>query len=56
VGREELKPKPDKAGRPRIRIRRRGGGRKKALSKDPALLRDLEELVEPVTPVIRNRR
>jgi hypothetical protein len=31
------------------RIRRPGGGRKKAVAKDPSLLRDLERLVEPVT-------
>jgi hypothetical protein len=31
------------------RIRRPGGGRKKAVSQDPSLLRDLEGLVEPVT-------
>jgi transposase len=49
VGRLELKQKPDKARRPRAPIRRRGGGRKKTLTKDPALLRDLERLVDPVT-------
>ena len=31
------------------RIRREGGGRKKTVTKDPALLADLERLVEPVT-------
>jgi transposase len=31
------------------RIRRPGGGRRKAVAKDPTLLRDLERLVEPVT-------
>jgi DNA-binding phage protein len=31
------------------RIRRKGGGRKKTVAKDPTLLRDLERLVEPVT-------
>src|SRR6266567_3558156 len=31
------------------RIRRRGGGRKSTLSKDPRLSEDLERLVEPVT-------
>jgi len=49
VGLVELRQRPAKAGHPRIPIRRRGGGRKKALSKDPVLLRDLEKLVEPVT-------
>jgi hypothetical protein len=49
VGLLELKQKPDAAGRPKIPVRRRGGGRKKTLSKDPTLLRDLEKLVDPVT-------
>ena len=49
VGRVELKRKPDKPGRPQMPVRRQGGGREKALAKDPALLRDLEKLVEPVT-------
>ncbi len=31
------------------RVRREGGGRKKVLEKDPALARELERLVEPVT-------
>ena len=31
------------------RIRRKGGGRKKTVSKDPRLHEDLERLVEPVT-------
>jgi transposase len=31
------------------RIRRKGGGRKKTLAKNPTLLQDLERLVEPVT-------
>jgi transposase len=34
---------------PAGRIRRPGGGRKKAVAQDPSLLRDLERLVEPVT-------
>jgi len=33
---------------PPNRIRRSGGGRKKTLQKDPALVNDLENLVEPV--------
>ena len=49
MGLLELKQKPDKAGRPQVAIRKPGGGRKKTLIKDPALLRDLEKLVEPVT-------
>ena len=35
--------------RPPGRIRRPGGGRKRAVVQDPSLLRDLERLVEPVT-------
>ena len=31
------------------RIRRKGGGRKKTVTKDPSLREDLERLVEPVT-------
>ena len=31
------------------RIRRKGGGRKKTVNKDPSLREDLERLVEPVT-------
>lgn len=31
------------------RVRRPGGGRKKAVEHDPSLIRDLEELVEPTT-------
>ena len=49
VGLAELEQKPDKAAHPRIAIRKPGGGRKKALTRDPALLRDLETLVDPVT-------
>ncbi|MBI3474279.1 MAG: ISAzo13 family transposase [Acidobacteria bacterium] len=49
VGRSELEQKPAKALPPKIAIRKPGGGRKKTLTKDPALLRDLEKLVEPVT-------
>jgi hypothetical protein len=37
------------ANLPPGRIRKPGGGRKKTVEKDPALLRDLESLVEPVT-------
>jgi len=42
---ELSQPRPD----PGRRIRREGGGPKKAVAKDPTLLRDLERLVEPVT-------
>jgi hypothetical protein len=45
----ELKKKPDGSQRARLPIRKKGGGRKKASLKDPALLRDLETLLEPVT-------
>ena len=31
------------------RVRRPGGGRKRSVAQDPSLLRDLEQLVEPVT-------
>ena len=34
---------------PAKRVRREGGGRKRAVAKDPGLRRDLEALVEPVT-------
>jgi transposase len=39
----------DVAVHPPGRIRRPGGGRKKAVTQDPSLLQDLERLVEPVT-------
>jgi len=45
-GLQELKEAPV---RPAGRIRRVGGGRKKAKEKDPALVSDLERLVEPLT-------
>ena len=35
--------------RPPGRVRRPGGGRKRSVAQDPSLLRDLEQLVEPVT-------
>jgi len=37
------------AGPPSGRVRRAGGGRKKAIERDPKLQQDLERLVEPVT-------
>jgi hypothetical protein len=49
VGLEELKQQPDKAAHPKVAVRRKGGGRKKTVSKDPALLRDLETLLDPAT-------
>jgi hypothetical protein len=45
----ELKKKPARSSRTRLQIRKKGGGRKKAALKDPQLLLDLEELLEPVT-------
>jgi len=45
-GMEELKELPAPASqRPRARVRRPGGGRKKLITQDPTLLRDLEDLV-----------
>ena len=49
VGLAELKKKPDPSLRKRLPIRQKGGGRKKTSLKDPALLLDLERLLEPVT-------
>ncbi len=49
VGLAELKQPPEEGGRRQVPIRRPGGGRKKTQAKDPALLRDLEKLVEPGT-------
>src|SRR3990172_2344303 len=40
---------PQRPAGGRGRIRKAGGGRKKTVTKDPALLGDLERLVEPVT-------
>jgi len=45
-GMAELK---EPAVHPPGRIRRSGGGRRRTVANDPALLRDLERLVEPVT-------
>jgi hypothetical protein len=45
----ELEQKPAPTAHPRIAVRRKGGGRKKTLTKDPALLQDLEKLLSPVT-------
>ncbi|SRR6266568_2895140 len=44
-GIKELQERGGSAGR----VRRKGGGRKKTVSKDPRLSEDLECLVEPVT-------
>ena len=50
VGLAELqKKKPDRSQRTHLPIRQKGGGRKKALLKDPELLLDLEKLLDPVT-------
>jgi hypothetical protein len=49
VGLAELRKKPDRSERTRLPIRQKGGGRKKAALKNPALLLDLEKLLEPVT-------
>ncbi len=49
VGLAELQKKRDVAQCARLPIRQKGGGRKKASLKDPALLLDLEKLLEPVT-------
>jgi DNA-binding phage protein len=45
-GIRDLAEPPASTGR---RVRREGAGRKKAVAKDPTLLRDLERLVEPLT-------
>ena len=50
VIRHGLKELSEPAVHPAGRIRRPGGGRKKARQKDPTLVADLEKLVEPVTP------
>jgi len=50
IGAEELKEKlvvPTVGGKKRIR--RKGGGRKKMIDKDPTLKTDLEKLVNPLT-------
>jgi len=50
VGMSELESGvPDVASRLSGKIRRTGGGRKKLKEKDPTLLQDLDELLEPVT-------
>jgi len=49
VGLTELQKKPDRSQGTRLPIRQKGGGRKKTSLKDPALLADLEKLLEPVT-------
>lgn len=49
-GMEELKELPARVSqRPTARVRRPGGGRKKLITQDLTLLRDLEDLVEPDT-------
>jgi transposase len=50
LGLKELKQAPERATRSATkRIRKRGGGRKRAIVKDPELQRSLESLLEPVT-------
>jgi hypothetical protein len=49
VIRQGLKELSEPAAHPPGRIRRPGGGRKKARQKDPTLVADLEKLVEPTT-------
>jgi len=49
VGLKELVDPSASADRPHGRIRKPGGGRKRAVEKDSTLLADLESLVEPVT-------
>jgi hypothetical protein len=49
VIRQGLKELSEPAIHPAGRIRRPGGGRKKAREKDPTLVADLEKLVEPTT-------
>jgi len=49
VIRQGLKELSEPAVHPAGRIRRPGGGRKKARQKDPTLVADLEKLVEPTT-------
>ncbi len=45
-GYKDLKHPPPKLSQ---RVRKQGGGRKRAVAKDPPLLQDLEGLVEPAT-------
>jgi hypothetical protein len=47
-GSEELRSEGEPVSSPR-RVRRAGGGRKRATEKDPTLLSDLKGLVEPTT-------
>src|SRR5215218_4776536 len=49
VIRQGLRELEESATHPTGRIRRPGGGRKKARQKDPTLVTDLEKLVEPTT-------
>jgi hypothetical protein len=49
VGLTEFEKKPDRSPGAGPAIRQKGGGRKKTSLKDPALLPDLEKLLEPVT-------
>src|SRR5271167_3755681 len=49
VIRQGLRELQEPAAQPLGRIRRPGGGRKKASRKDPTLVADLEKLVDPAT-------
>ena len=49
VGLTELQRKPEHSPGKGLPIRQKGGGRKKTSLKDPALLSDLEKLLEPAT-------
>lgn len=46
LGRDEIKHPPTKDKK---QIRKKGGGRKRTVDKDPTLKQDLESLIEPVT-------
>jgi hypothetical protein len=48
-GRKDLETNKPQTNSPLVRTRSVGGGRKKLTAKDPALLADLESLVEPLT-------
>ena len=49
IGARELKESSRGSSPPSRRIRRPGGGRKRTVTQDPTLPRDLERLIEPVT-------
>ncbi len=49
MGLTELQKKPEPSPGKGLPVRQKGGGRKKTSLKDPALLSDLEKLLEPTT-------